>query len=127
MKYQGGRSRMKRMALAAALVAASCAASGTDQPATGAAEAIDSVVPSAATPAVTVGEGGSARVGGSDVDGGESPGVVAPVGESGFVFVELGSDFGCALRGSGDVACWGWNEFGQASPPPEPVSVLAVG
>ena len=118
---------MRCIALVAALVAASCAASGTDQPATGATQAIDSVVPSTATPAVTVGESGSARVGDSDVDGGDWPGVVAPVGGSGFVFVELGFDFGCALRGSGHVACWGWNEFGQASPPPEPVSVLAVG
>ncbi len=41
--------------------------------------------------------------------------------------VELGVDFGCALRASGEVACWGWNNAGQTSPPQGRVSVLAVG
>src|ERR1019366_5442135 len=50
---------------------------------------------------------------------------------SGATSVSTGSNFACATLGSGDVMCWGSNEFGQlgnnsttASSTPVPVSLL---
>ena len=51
------------------------------------------------------------------VEGGEMSGGVGASGGDGFVSVDLSTWHGCALRASGEVECWGRNEFGQASAP----------
>ena len=45
---------------------------------------------------------------------GERP-AVAPEGE--FVFVSAGTDHGCGVHASGEVTCWGSNQYGQTDTP----------
>ena len=37
--------------------------------------------------------------------------------EGSFTAVSAGDAHTCAIRESGEIACWGWNEYGQAAPP----------
>lgn len=52
-----------------------------------------------------------------------------PPTEAGFKTLELGQSFGCALsEDTGQLTCWGRNEYGQASPPSgEGYTSLSVG
>lgn len=41
--------------------------------------------------------------------------------------VSVGSDHSCALAASGELTCWGSNEYGQAAPPPGTYTQLSAG
>ena len=140
MKRHRAGASVGSVAITDAVVAAACTAGGGGAPGTSATQPIDHPSPSTSTAPPAVGESGralseeapdaTAAAEATTSDHGERPspdGVGDPVGGTGFVSVELGVDFGCALRASGEVACWGWNNAGQASPPQGRVSVLAVG
>ena len=56
---------------------------------------------------------GCAGTGSTCVYGGET----ASPPERKFVSVSAGGEHTCGVGADRDVACWGWDEYGQASPP----------
>jgi hypothetical protein len=56
--------------------------------------------------------------------GGESASIVT---EESFEAIAVGIGHGCGLRASGELACWGLNNEGQASPPDHPFQSVRAG
>ena len=65
------------------------------------------------------GEGSRGQLGRGDITAGFQPLGAVPSGMTRYVTVAAGTDFTCATRTSGEVDCWGSNDYGQISTDPD--------